>query len=60
MEWINVNDRMPDPFVAVIIAGGVGLWTGSNWNTITGCSWPGQHVAWKVTHWQPLLYPPKI
>jgi len=58
MEWINVNYQMPEPFTCVIVAGGVGLWTGVKWNTITGYQWPGQTIAWEVTHWMPLPQPP--
>lgn len=57
-DWINVKDQMPEPFQAVYVAGGVGLWTGTKWNTITGCQWPGQTIAWEVTHWMPLPLAP--
>lgn len=57
MEWIKVSERMPEPFVTVIVDGGVALYTGYKWNTITGCSWPGETIMWEVTHWMPL---PKV
>jgi len=60
MEWIDVTIDMPKPFQVVMVSGGVGLWTGSKWNTITGCQWPGETIAWEVTHWAELQYPPKI
>jgi hypothetical protein len=60
IEWISVNDKLPQPFQAVYVAGGVGLWTGTNWNTITGYQWPGQPIAWEVTHWMLLPEPPNM
>lgn len=53
-EWVSVKEKLPHAFVPVIVAGGVGLWTGSKWNTITACEWPGQTIAWEVTHWMPI------
>lgn len=53
MEWISVKDLLPKPFVSVIVAGGVGYWNGSQWMTITGYQFPGQAIAWTVTHWMP-------
>lgn len=54
MEWISVKDRLPAAFKVVIVSGGIGLWTGVQWNTITGYKWPGQPIAWEVKYWMEL------
>jgi hypothetical protein len=57
--WVSCDERMPEPFTPVLVSGGVGLWTGTQWNTITGYEWPGMPIAWPVAYWMPMLLPPK-
>lgn len=53
-NWVSCSDRLPEPFVIVIVNGGVALYTGSRWHTVTCCNWPGRPIGWEVTHWMPL------
>ena len=57
--WTACVDEFPKPFEIVIVAGGVAIWTGSSWHTLTACEWPGKPIAWDVTHWMPIPKLPK-
>ncbi len=56
MDWIAVEDRMPEHLTVVLVDGGVGFWHEREklWHTITGFDWPGRPIQWEVTHWMPL------
>ena len=56
-QWISVDDKMPEPFAVVMVSGGIGLYTGAHWNSLTCIEWPGLPIAWTVTHWMPI---PKV
>jgi hypothetical protein len=58
MEWISVEDRLPEPYETVIVAGGVGFINKSGtWRTPLGLDGT-RDIQWKVTHWMPLPEPP--
>lgn len=57
--WIACSDRLPDPFVIVLVHGGVALHTGVAWHTVTCTPCPGQPIVWNVFYWMPLPNPPK-
>ncbi len=49
--WIPCSERMPPIDRIVIIDGGIAVWRGGHWDSITGHV---RAIEWKVTHWQPL------
>ncbi len=59
MEWIDVNDRLPDKYETVLIAHGNSKVNRSLWNPLHKC-WHFYGIIHKgVTHWMPLPSPPK-
>ncbi len=49
------SDGIPEHHRAVIVAGGVAMWNGGEWISLTGDSC-GRPVQWRVLWWMPLLY----
>jgi hypothetical protein len=59
MEWISVEDKMPEPDRLVIVKGGVAVFRKWGvWITMTGRD-SGKPIQWDVTHWMPLPEPPE-
>lgn len=60
MEWINVNDRLPDELDAVLVLGETdnNLKKGMEVCWICGGDWTGWWTK-NITHWMPLPEPPK-
>lgn len=66
MEWISVEDRLPEPFECVLIATDavnaageefvtIGAWEHDTWKCLTG----PMGAKEKVTHWKPLPVSPR-
>ena len=53
MQRIRTQDKMPQPHVLVIVAGGCAVWTGSVWLSKTGDTVLGRVIEWPVTWWMP-------
>jgi hypothetical protein len=54
MEWISVEDKMPEPGRLVIVEGGVAVFSKWGvWITMTDRD-SGKPIQWDVTHWMPL------
>jgi hypothetical protein len=57
MEWISVEDELPDFGETVIVSGGIAYLTDGVWYSATGEAngeANGRIIQWKVTHWMPL------
>lgn len=62
-EWINVNDRLPERGIEVLVAGQkpgvtlafIAIWTGDGWNSCDEA-----FDGYKVTHWMAIPELPKI
>ena len=52
MEWISVNDRLPEEGIMVIVEGGIGRLEKGKWFSYTACR--GIEIQWIVKHWMPL------
>ena len=60
MEWISVEDRLPERGSMVLVYGGIAIYQGDNtWYSITAIDWPGRLISWNVKHWMPIPEPPK-
>ena len=67
MEWISVNDRLPELHHSVLISDGMGFYVatllkncGENeWKISCDCADIERHYGIEVTHWIPLPSPPK-
>lgn len=60
MEWISVEDRLPDMYKSVIVCTARGT-VEQGWLTVYG-NWECAVGVYsiQVTHWMPLPEPPKI
>ncbi len=60
-NWISVDERLPEPFEIVIVAGGCGYYDGRDWRTKLERTEFGtdRKIQWHVTHWMPLPPPPE-
>lgn len=47
------SERLPEPHVTVMVAGGIALWTGKQWLSLM----EDRHrpITWEVKWWLPLL-----
>lgn len=57
LEWISVEDSLPEAMMYVLIHGGIGYFDGEVWRTRMEPECPV--IQWEVTHWMPLPEPPK-
>ena len=75
MEWISVDDRLPDTYQEVLVFGndeynnlGRGVWIGyyryDDWHIVNNGDYIDggygrDYINSKITHWMPLPKPPK-
>ena len=61
MDWISVDERLPEKMTTVLVEGGIAQYRGSKvgWVSGTWIEWPGRPICWDVTEWMPLPVPPK-
>ena len=57
MEWVSVDERLPEGDTTVIVQGGIAHRYNGQWRTLTATDWPGKFIQWEVTHWMPLPDP---
>jgi hypothetical protein len=57
--WISVEDRLPEEYRNVLVAGGVAYIKDDRWWSIMGAIYPGRPITWEVTYWHPLPEPPE-
>ena len=58
MNWIKTSDRLPEPWITVLVAGGIAYHNpeSNTWHSRTGND-TGKIIEWPVKHWAELPSP---